>query len=167
MKSNRVINAMIALVVALPILSIVYALLVTPASRFSWQALAQDAYSGPVPPQVGIAPSHTNALVDPLDDGGISIVSYGVDGISPTSLYISPEDLAALPDEPGRNTLVDQTADGYVKIYKLTTGEYQANIGPDGEGKIFVYVFTFDPVTCVSRYEMSVSDPTPRFQGPC
>jgi hypothetical protein len=167
MKSKRFVDLLVALVIALPILSILVALATTPDSRFSWQALAQDAYSDPAPTQVGVVPQENNVIVEPRADGSINIVSFGADGKSVASLDISALELADLPVQPEENILISQTEDRFAQLYKLTTGEYQANIGPDSEGKIFVYVFTVDPPECVSRYEISTSDPTPRFQGPC
>lgn len=135
--------------------------------KFSWPLLAQ-AYEevGPFPDQ-GIVQPGVNAIIDSSEDGSIAIISLGADGLSTSGLTLTADDLAALPEAPDEAVVVASTEDNYITLYKLPSGELQANIGPDAEGKIFVYVFEAPPLVCVSRYEFSTSDATPRFRGPC
>ena len=37
--------------------------------------------------------------------------------------------------------LADDAYNGYISLYKLQSGEYQINVGPDGEGKVYVIDF--------------------------
>lgn len=71
-------------------------------------------------------------------------------GVGQPLLYVSNETLLALPDFPAENLLIATSADGLVNVYKLTTGEYQVNIGPLDEGKVYTYIFDGIPPTHVS-----------------
>ncbi len=70
-------------------------------------------------------------------------------------LYISADELAALPDFPIENTLIASTADGFVTAYKLTTGEYQVNVGPLTDSKVHVIIFDGIPRTHTYGYTWS------------
>ena len=143
------------------------ALVILTSQPFSWSKLAAQSYSTPVPPPPGVAQDGGNAIIDAADDGTVVITSLGPDGDTAVGVTISAEDIANLPDNPEEAIEVAQTEDEFVTIYKLPTNELQANIGPDAEGKIFVYIFDNDPLVCITRYEYSTSDATPRFYGPC
>lgn len=143
------------------------ALIVMPSGRFSWITLAASYTYGNTPAKPGIVQDGGNAIIQTRSDGSLNIISLGANGTSTIVLDIAATKLASLPDYPTTNTKIGGTSDNFVQVFKLTTGEYQANIGPDNEGKIFVYVFSVDPEDCISRYEMSSSDPTPKFQQPC
>jgi hypothetical protein len=85
---------------------------------------------------------------------------YAIDSSSQGSLVasISARDLARLPDEPSRNILLNASADGRYAIYKLTTGEYQVNIGPFGaDGKVAVTIWRGIPARDIKRSEFFVS----------
>jgi hypothetical protein len=144
----------------------VMALIAMPSGRFSWITLA-DAYGGGTPAKPGIAQAGGNAVIQTKSDGSLSIISLGPNGTSTVVLGIAATELDKLPAKPSTNTRIGATSDKYVQLYKLTTGEYQANIGPDNEGKIFVYIFSVDPEDCISQYQYTTSDSTPRFKGPC
>ena len=49
---------------------------------------------------------------------------------------------AEIPEE---NLLIAQSEDGTVALYKLTTGEYQVNAGPDADGYVYVLIWTGIP----------------------
>jgi hypothetical protein len=50
--------------------------------------------------------------------------------------------LAKFPTNPATNTLILEVACHFpVKVYRLTTGELQINIGPNQDGKVTVLVF--------------------------
>lgn len=68
-------------------------------------------------------------------------------GIGQPALYVSAEEINDLPDHPSENTLIDSTSDGFIRVYKLTTGEFQINIGPLPDGKIHVIIFDQIPPT--------------------
>lgn len=68
-------------------------------------------------------------------------------------LYVSAKELLALPDFPVKNTLIAR--DGLVSVYKLTTGEYQVNVGPLTDGKVHVIIFDGIPRTHTYGYTFS------------
>ncbi|MCQ3930729.1 MAG: hypothetical protein DPW16_09725 [Chloroflexi bacterium] len=70
-------------------------------------------------------------------------------------LYVSAKKLLALPDFPAKNTLIAKTADGFISVYKLTTGEYQVNVGPLDDGKVHVIIFDGIPRTHTYGYTFS------------
>jgi len=65
-------------------------------------------------------------------------------------------DLAALPDKPEENTLIESS--GNVALYKLTTGEYQINSGPDVSGNVNVVIFSAFPLSDVYFRPFNVYD---------
>ena len=86
------------------------------------------------------------------DDGSLQV--YGIDAQSHgyLAIYISSDEVAALPASPEENLKIAESDDGKIALYKLTTGEYQVNAGPDFEGKVFVYIFGNDPLALVKSY---------------
>ncbi|MBZ0319264.1 MAG: hypothetical protein K8L91_22810 [Anaerolineae bacterium] len=70
-------------------------------------------------------------------------------------LYVTADDLAALPDYPIENMLIASTSDGFISVYKLTTGEYQVNVGPLLDGKVHVVIFDGIPRTHTYGYTFS------------
>ncbi len=67
------------------------------------------------------------------------------DGAGHLLIDVSADVLADLPDFPAENTLIAQSEDGSVALYKLTTGEYQVNAGPDADGFVYVLIWTGFP----------------------
>ena len=55
------------------------------------------------------------------------------------ALYVTAKTLAKLPDNPETNTLIATYYE--FNLYKLTTGEYQLNVGPDVEKKVKVIIW--------------------------
>ena len=79
------------------------------------------------------------------DGSSCYIQVLGVDrkGKPRLAITATADELAKLPDKPDQNTLIDQYYE--FALYKLTSGEYQLNVGPDSEGKVFVIDFTGCP----------------------
>lgn len=67
------------------------------------------------------------------------------------AIYVSAANLAKLPENPETNTLI--TSYYEFSLYKLTTGEYQLNVGPDFEKKVHVIIWTGCPAQ--NPYESS------------
>lgn len=125
-----------------------------------------------VPAEFSISCSHPES--SSADDGRLAldlpntVVYANTDGIfvnAPRAFFasdqwvsISGDALAEYPAQPEENTLLVSSADGYINIYLLTTGEYQINIGPDAEGKVTVIIFTGLPRTNVYRRDFNVND---------
>lgn len=78
-------------------------------------------------------------------DGSCSILILDIDddGRSSFALRRTAKQLAKLPEQPEENVLVGEYYE--IALYKLTSGEYQVNVGPDQEGKVFVLNFSGCP----------------------
>ena len=61
------------------------------------------------------------------------------------ALYVTAATLAKLPEKPETNTLISTYYE--FSLYKLTTGEYQLNVGPDSEKKVKVIIWKGCPAT--------------------
>lgn len=81
------------------------------------------------------------------DSCAIRVLDIDDNGRSSRAFDLTAKELAALPELPEENILVDEYYE--IAFYKLTTGEYQVNAGPDAEGKVFVLNFTGCPATNV------------------
>jgi len=93
------------------------------------------------------------------EDGVEGLTFYEIDENSNGNLvfYLTPEELAEWDaTEVTENTLIAQNADGTVAFYKLTTGEYQLNVGPDADGKVEVTIFDGFPPTNTYGYSFNV-----------
>jgi hypothetical protein len=77
------------------------------------------------------------------DSCAIRVLDIDDEGRSSRAIDLSARELAELPEFPEENILVDEYYE--IAFYKLTTGEYQVNSGPDAEGKVFVLNFTGCP----------------------
>ncbi len=167
MKRSRLEIAILVVVASILTLD---ALIVASHQKLNWTTFAQ-AYE--VPASVpGVVQQGGNAIVDMPDGNTLTLTSFGPDGTSNETLQIDMEELASLPDNSDEAQEVASTSDGYVVLYKLPASDaqasnFQVNIGPDKEGKIFVYVFEINPFRCVSRYLFTTTDPTHQFEGSC
>ena len=84
--------------------------------------------------------------------GGNGISVYAVNGSNANVVASISADQVPV-DCPPENTLLASSADGRFAIFKLSSCEYQVNMGPDGSGKVFVTVFTGLPPTNIYHYE--------------
>ncbi len=87
-------------------------------------------------------------------DGDCSIDIWIIeDGQGKRALKLDGADLADLPDAEDIDgyILADDAYNGYISLYKLQSGEYQINVGPDGEGKVYVIDFTGCPAENVTE----------------
>lgn len=91
---------------------------------------------------------HVNTIVNPKT-GSCAIEVLGVDGGGKgyKAIYVSARDLAKIPEFPEENTLIEQYYE--YALYKLTSGEYQVNVGPLAEKKVYVVIFSGCPATDV------------------
>jgi hypothetical protein len=89
------------------------------------------------------------AIYPMADEDSYGLEVWIVDNVDFPSFgfFVSAADLDKLPDKPARNIRIAASKDGRTVLYKLTTGEYQVNYGPDEEGKVFVYTFNGLPPT--------------------
>lgn len=91
------------------------------------------------------------------DSCAIRVLDLDDKGRSSRAIDLSAKELADLPETPEENMLVDQYYE--IAFYKLTTGEYQVNDGPDAEGKVFVLNFTGCPATNVYESTFIAGEP--------
>jgi hypothetical protein len=75
---------------------------------------------------------HSNGTFD------VEILAHDGNGNRRPWMFFSARQLAALPI-PTTNTLIQQR--GPVAFYRLAGGDFQINVGPDAEKKIFVMIF--------------------------
>jgi hypothetical protein len=93
---------------------------------------------------------HVNTIVN-AKTGTCAIEVLGVDGRGRgyKAIYVTARELAKLPEFPEENTLIEQYYE--YALYKLTSGEYQVNVGPMAENKVYVVTFTGCPATEVKE----------------
>jgi len=72
-------------------------------------------------------------------------------------IRITPQEQAELAEFPETNILIEAVGD--VALYKLTTGEYQINNGPDDEGKVHVINWTGCPAENVYESSFTIQPP--------
>lgn len=93
---------------------------------------------------------HVNTIVNPKTET-CAIEVLGIDGSGRgyKAIYVSARELAKLPEFPEENTLIEQYYE--YALYKLTSGEYQVNVGPLEEKKVYVVIFNGCPATEVKE----------------
>lgn len=156
---------------------------ITPGSVASITGAPLIATSGPFTPQfvseacslLGIGQGGINIPPPFPSDGRINrfgepgavytdpngIFVYDIDNTSRGKLVVSflLRDLPPFPYTPPQNTLLAASADGHFAIYLLVSGEFQVNIGPDAEGKVYVTVFRGAPAGQIHHYDFFSSTP--------
>lgn len=80
-----------------------------------------------------IEPFWADHVIYPLNEG---IFVYTDDGELALVISVETIEMIAIPDTTPR--LLGETIDGYVRVYRLSDGRYQALVGPDGEGKVHI-----------------------------
>jgi hypothetical protein len=105
--------------------------------------------------------------VESEDGLGITVykVSRGSD-VGEFALYIPAEVFSSLPDEVAENCTLASSEDGEVVVYLLSSGQYQINVGPDEEGKVFVYIFD-DWRSAPVQTDSYISGATPEILPAC
>jgi hypothetical protein len=96
------------------------------------------------------------ALYTPTEkDGTCSIDVWGIepDGQGKRAFKVTADDLAKLPDaeEIDNYVTVESSEDDFMTLYKLNSGQYQINVGPDAESKVYVIDFTGCPASDVTE----------------
>jgi hypothetical protein len=72
-------------------------------------------------------------------DYGIDVYRINADSTGSLAFTATNEAIDAVGDSPVANTLI--AADDNIRLYRLTTGEFQINAGPDAEGKEYVLIW--------------------------
>lgn len=95
------------------------------------------------------------ALYTPTSTNGTCSIDIWVvqDGKGKRAILETAAEQADLPEvsEEERYITVDTALNGYISLYKLYTGEYQINVGPDGESKVYTINFTGCPADNVTE----------------
>jgi hypothetical protein len=98
----------------------------------------------------------TRALDDRLDRRwGVPVASYcrfdgfhfyliGDDSKGLLKLVVTPEEIEAVPEKPEVNTLIAESPE-HIRVYRLTTGEFQVNYGLSPNGDEYAWSW----ITCV------------------
>jgi hypothetical protein len=91
-------------------------------------------------------------------NGTCSIEAYrfNADGMGTRVFRVSARQLSQVPEFPARNTLIRENEG--VALYRLTTGEYQVNAGPDSNNKVYVLIFEGCPATMIREETFSVGE---------
>lgn len=110
--------------------SLVLVVVVLMVSALALPTLADDNFKGVIIPSDAVL-YHTDGILD--------ILKPDADGNWYSALSLTDDQLAQVALTPSADTLVTQEGD--LALYKLTSGEWQINNGPDVEGKTHVIVF--------------------------
>jgi hypothetical protein len=81
-----------------------------------------------------LQPFATDRVIYP--DAELGIIVRDPNGL--VELFIPMTTILGIGVPDQEPHLLAETADGYVQIYRLPDGRYQANVGPDAEGKVHV-----------------------------
>lgn len=73
----------------------------------------------------------------------IDAFRFNAQGQSRRVFRATRAEIAAVPEFPAVNTLIEQN--DAIALYRLTSGEFQVNAGPDGNGKVYVLIFNNCP----------------------
>ena len=103
--------------------------------------------------ETGISSSASDlAIYESEDGGGLDCYAINDDG---DGVYVGTvtQDMIAeyVANPPEENMFIASFGDN-VNVYVLTTGEIQINVGPNEEGKTFVYIFDGIPWTSITTY---------------
>ena len=72
-------------------------------------------------------------------DYGIDVYRINPDSTGSLVFTATNAEIDAVGKSPPENTLIDYY--GNIRLYRLTTGEFQVNAGPDSEGKEYVLIW--------------------------
>lgn len=116
----------------------------------------------PTPPPDGrLNIQSADVVLYPNGSSGLDVYGVNADGSGFLVFSVSGAELAALPDCPATNTLIaaNDPANPTIALYKLTSCQYQLNVGPDQDGKVYVYIFDTIPPTTIYTSEFNVYGP--------
>jgi hypothetical protein len=92
--------------------------------------------------RINPAKGDITAVIYLMAEGGIQVYAVDSNGSGLLVISVTDSELASYPDNPDSNTRIANSDDGKITLYKLTSGEYQVNAGPDAEGKVISVIFT-------------------------
>ncbi len=96
---------------------------------------------------------------DQAGAGSLTVYSIDENSNGVLAFVLTADELAEWEArDVAENTLIAQTEDGSIALYKLTTGEYQINAGPDPDGKVEVTIFDGFPPSNTYGYTFNVNE---------
>jgi hypothetical protein len=147
-----------------------FVLLATFSLQFTYVGTASATVASPTPPTATPLPCTDSRLnctygdeyalihngTDAAGDSALKITCMDAAGKGTFGGSFSAADVAGFPAKPASNTLVKTITCGSVpvKLFILTTGQYQINIGPNAKGNIIVMIFTGFPPTGISFFRL-------------
>lgn len=89
-----------------------------------------------------------------LDEQGVEVFMLDENNNGQMVFRLTLDELMAVMAEETINAhqLIAASDDDFIRFYRLTTGEVQVNMGPDFEGKTFVYVFSVPDLRVTNYY---------------
>ncbi len=93
-------------------------------------------------------------------NNGITVYGINPDSTGYLAVHVAPENLPSCDMPPTENQLLASSGDGKYTIWLLTTCEYQINMGPDAEGKVFVMTWQGVPLIkeSIKYYDFNMFD---------
>ncbi|TVR19907.1 MAG: hypothetical protein EA396_11725 [Anaerolineaceae bacterium] len=89
-----------------------------------------------------------------FDEQGVEVFMLDENGNGQPVFRLTLDEITAIMSEEtiSENQLVAASDDNFIEFYRLTTGEIQVNMGPDFEGKTFVYVLSVPDFRVTNYY---------------
>jgi hypothetical protein len=104
-----------------------------------------------------------------VSDTGVGLTIYTLSRGSNDghfALYLPEEQFESLPETVAANCTIAHSEDETVVVYLLTSGQIQINVGPDDEGKVFVYIFD-DLLSAPTRTDTYMAGQRPQILPSC
>lgn len=98
------------------------------------------------------------------DNSRVAIYGIDADGVGFPAIFVPYADLPDTPSGQDGHRLISQFEN--VSFYRLTTGEYQVNAGPDSEGKSYVAIWDGCPQSYLNAYTLQNGVMTPAELNP-
>lgn len=128
----------------------------------AFAAVALPAQAQEEPQRICYGTGEVRAAIFANDRGGFDVYGINDDDAGNLIKSYSEDELAALEETPAKDLLMLEN-DDYVNLslYKLTTGEYLVNAGPDAIGKVYSCKFNSaapDEITSWTNYAFLGAD---------
>lgn len=90
--------------------------------------------------------------------GGIEVYDLRQGRVGRLAVSITDQELAEVPLVPAENMII--AAQGDILLSRISTGEYQVNVGPDAGGNVYVYIWDTCPPTRAYNLSFNLADPS-------
>ena len=85
-------------------------------------------------------PDYSGPIAVYEQDYGIHVYGIAPDSQGYLVLAVNAAEIEAIPEQPDDHTLIKEGYDG-VRLYRLSTGQFQVNSGPYGDGREYVVIW--------------------------